>query len=243
MNKVTIPKEKSPKVAITSNGLISGVGTSYKRRQHIVTFGNYWNRCSEENENVSDPKHLGKMLFDQFTNEDWNDFYNFGFRCVQEYLQDGLSDSVSDNIQDRLTVIAIEGSEGTGEVTEWMEKWLKTTRLENNYNTENGISEDELFNQFCKDNPLLQPHLPRGWSRYRFHQSFYELVTITDGYYYNEHRAKNGDGKDKRKWLCGNPQKRHIRVTSDFDVRPLEVVVDVEKDEIDTMAYFERLAS
>jgi hypothetical protein len=68
---------------------------------------------------------------------------------------------------------------------------------------------------------------------------------MIDGYYYNEHRSKNGDGKYNRRWLCGNPQKPHIRVTSDEDIKSLENEDNIKKDDEkdDNLHYFEKLAS
>ena len=40
-NKKVIPKEKSPKIAITTNEVLAGIGGSYEGRQHIVEMGNF----------------------------------------------------------------------------------------------------------------------------------------------------------------------------------------------------------
>lgn len=239
VNKVIIPKEKSPKVAITSNGIITGSGSSFMRRKQIVEYGNYWKRCADEKENVSDQKHLGKQLFSQFTADDWNDFYNFGFRCVQEYLRDGLQEVVYDNHIERDKVVVLEGSEGTGELTKWMNGWITTKRVEGGFHQDNGISEEELFKAFAIDCPEL------SWDveLQDFHRIFFEFVNMTEGYHYNNHLARKGDTKSARRWLVGgrNNQKNHIKVTCDFDEK---VIVDLEDDDDpDTLKYFEKLAS
>ena len=43
INKIIIPKDRKPKMGITTNYVIIGVGNSFERRQHIVEFGNFWN--------------------------------------------------------------------------------------------------------------------------------------------------------------------------------------------------------
>lgn len=58
MNRLIIPKERSLKTELTSNGIITGPGTSHERRKHIVEYGNYWKRRSDEGESVSDDEHL-----------------------------------------------------------------------------------------------------------------------------------------------------------------------------------------
>ena len=244
VNKVIIPKEKSPKVAITSNGIITGSGSSFERRKHVVEYGNYWKRCVDEGESVSDDKHLGKQLFSQFTDEDWNDFYNFGFRCVQEYLRNGLTESISENYVERAKIVTLEGTLGTGEVTKWMNKWVKTTRIDDGYNEGEGITEESLYQMFVTDNPLLASHMPSGYDKSRFHQVFFDFVMMTDGYYYNERRSKHGDTKSARRWLRGERgnQEAHILVTSDFDVKP-KVIINNDNDDDDDINYFEKLAS
>ena len=42
----------------------------------------------QEKESPSDRRHLGRMLFDNFSQDDW-DTYNFGFECIQTYLKHG----------------------------------------------------------------------------------------------------------------------------------------------------------
>jgi hypothetical protein len=239
VNKVIIPKEKSPKVAITSNGIITGSGSSFERRKHIVEFGNYWKRCVDEKENVSDTKHLGKQLFSQFSPSDWSDFYNFGFRCVQEYLRDGLQELVNDNHVERSKIVSLEGSEGTGELTRWITEWVTTKRVEGGYHEGNGITEGQLFLKFSKDCPEL------SWTieSKDFHRAFFDFVMMTDGYYYNEHLARHGDTKTSRRWLQGirGEQENHIKVTSDFDKK---FIVELEVDsDPEVLQIFEKLAS
>lgn len=87
-NKVVISREKKPKFSVTTNYVIKGTGHSYQRRQHITEFGNFFNAAGKDGKDVSEI--LGKRLFDDFSNEEWNDFYNYMFYCVQKYLKKGL---------------------------------------------------------------------------------------------------------------------------------------------------------
>ena len=89
-DKFVIPANKKPKFGITTNYVIPQGGASHKRRQLVIEFGSYWNACFKAKEKVSDKKNLGKMLFQEFDEKDWNEFYNFGLRCVRDYLRDGL---------------------------------------------------------------------------------------------------------------------------------------------------------
>jgi hypothetical protein len=212
-NKKVIPKEKSPKIAITTNEVLAGIGGSYEGRQHIVEMGNYWNRVNKAKEKPSDKKYMGKMLFGSgFDDEDWNQFYNFGFRCVQEFLRDGLIQAENQEYKTKALVKEIEGTGGDGEVTAWMVDWVENKRTsEFGYSDETGISENDLYSLFSKDNTIQQ----FNWDIKRFRTSFFAFIVNTPKLEYNEHLAANGDTITKRRWLLGaaGQQERHIKIT------------------------------
>ena len=88
-DKIVIPKEKRPKIVLTTNYQISNQSTSYKRRIHQVALGDYWNRCINEGINPKD--EIGKELFGyEFSQEDWDDFYVCIIECISDYLRLGL---------------------------------------------------------------------------------------------------------------------------------------------------------
>lgn len=256
INKVIIPKEKSPKVAITSNGIITGSGTSFERRKHVIEFGNYWKRCSDEGENVSDEKHIGKQLFSQFTENDWIDFYNFGFECVQEYLRNGLSEIISDNYIQRDKIQRLEGTSGDGRITQWIQDWIKTTRIEGGYNTGHGIERNKLFAAFSRENSTLISPMPNGINENDFNDIVFRFVMMTDGLDYNPRKARNGDTKSARRSLIGprGEQKEHILITCITDKPPKSNnVIEVKASkplpskpimpDDDTMKHFKRIAN
>ena len=254
-NKTHIPKELSPKIAVSTNEVISGVGSSYSGRQHVVEFGNYWNRVNKLQESISDKKHLGKMIYKAGFNEsDWDSFYNYGFRCVQEFLKNGLTEATNASYKKKSLIREIEGSSGDGELVEWIDDWIKNTRLQNNHNQGNGISKQELYKIFIENNPSLAEHMPKGWDSERFHKQLFHYVKITNGYYYNIHKSTNGDSYFQRRWQQGERghQKDHVKITTDFDTKWLtdktlipqvENGIDITKhlDE-DAQNYFDKLA-
>lgn len=232
-NKLHIPKSLSPKVAVSTNEVISGVGGSYARRQHIVEFGNYWNRAERRGEKITE--HLGKMLYkDGFEEQDWNDFYNFGFKCIQEFLNNGLTEASNSNYKKKSIIREIEGSSGDGILVDWIDNWIRNTRLENNQNKDNGISKQGLYKIFIQDNPTLSEHMTKGWSSERFHKALFNYVKINNGYYYNIHKSTNGDSYSQRRWQLGERgnQKDHVKITTDFDTQWLKetAVKSLEED-------------
>jgi hypothetical protein len=202
-NKFTIPEERKPKFAVTTNYVLMGTGTSVSRRMHIVEFGDYWNRCINENESPSDKKHLGRMLFDNFDQEDWDAFYNFGFECVQDYLKNGLVKADTSDYFLKALRLEVEGVSGNGDVTAWMNDWILNRREE--------ISEEELYNLFSEENSIET----FSWDSKRFHKGFFDFVMKHPNYDYNEHLSHKGDKKSNRRHLVGKrgEQKPNIVVT------------------------------
>ena len=220
-NKIVIPKHKKPKMGLTTNYVLAGTGTSYERRQHIVEFGSYWNRMNQEGESTRDEKHLGGLLFDWDTGHDeWNKFFNFGFKCVQDYLKKGLVASTNKSYLKKSIKLLVEGIDGSGQGTEWLENWIETDRLKGDFHI-NGISEKELYSRFVHDNSELVEEMSGVWSFKFFSQAVWDLVDNTKGWFYNQHKAKIGNSKTHRRWLMYNSdktkQERFVRITTDSD--------------------------
>jgi len=90
-DEIYIPFERSPKIVITTNYVISGAGTSHDRRRHEIEFFQYFN----SQRNPQD--EYGKLLFDEWTPSEWSNFDNYMLSNLQMYLQNGLLRSVSIN--------------------------------------------------------------------------------------------------------------------------------------------------
>jgi len=81
---LSIPVEKSPKILITTNYTIGGIGGSFERRKFEVEMSAYFNF-----------KHtpldeFGHMLFSDWNESEWSKFDNFMINCEQYYLANGL---------------------------------------------------------------------------------------------------------------------------------------------------------
>lgn len=90
-DEIYIPFERSPKIVITTNYVISGAGTSHDRRRHEIEFFQYFN----SQRNPQD--EYGKLLFDEWTQSEWSNFDNYMLSNLQMYLQNGLVRSISIN--------------------------------------------------------------------------------------------------------------------------------------------------
>ena len=145
--------DKSPKFGITSNYISNDMSTSSQRRKSIVEFGSFWNQAYHENESPSDEKHYGMMLFDDFDNKQWNLFYNFGFKCVQFFLQNGLMKEDISNYEWKQLCLSIEGTRNTGE-SDWIKDWLQTEGIQNHDTKKTAITLNDLYDKFCVENPI-----------------------------------------------------------------------------------------
>lgn len=89
---VKLPVEKSPKIVITTNYTIGGVGGSHERRKFEVEF------CDFFNEDHTPLDFFGKMLFDEWNNTEWCKYDNHMIKSLQVYLKNGLIKCEFDNI-------------------------------------------------------------------------------------------------------------------------------------------------
>ncbi len=83
-NEIIIPFHQSPKVLISTNYTIDGSDDSTLDRQFVIEFSDHYNRSH------SPIKEFGHRFFDEWSNEDWNSYFNYMVGCFQIYLQKGL---------------------------------------------------------------------------------------------------------------------------------------------------------
>ncbi|PHS03638.1 MAG: hypothetical protein COA88_15515 [Kordia sp.] len=78
----------SPKIVATSNYQLKEINASTARRLLYVLYSDYYhdNESGDYNENRKVSDDYGLDLFTDFTDSDWNDFYNFVAQCIQFYL-------------------------------------------------------------------------------------------------------------------------------------------------------------
>lgn len=75
---ITIP---SPVFTITTNHAIRGDSTSFRRRQYLLGFSNFFNEYRT-------PRHyFGHNLFDDWDKAQWNLYYNLMATAIQVYMQ------------------------------------------------------------------------------------------------------------------------------------------------------------
>lgn len=88
-----IPKEDSPRIAISTNYVMGGIGDSYRARKIEFEFSNYFNA------DHNPEKEFGRLLFDDWDDNQFNLFYLFMIECVLVYLQNGIIQPKPINIE------------------------------------------------------------------------------------------------------------------------------------------------
>jgi len=90
-NPIAIPGSRAPKIVITTNHPMEGSDISHRRRQILVEVSSFY-RCLLESEGKTPADVHGGMELcgSEWSEHDWNEFYQFVFECIQVYLKKGL---------------------------------------------------------------------------------------------------------------------------------------------------------
>jgi len=130
---IQIPVEKSPKILITTNYTVGGVGGSFERRKFEVEMSDYFSS-----------KHtpfdeFGHMLFSDWDDLEWQRFDNFMINCCQFYLKNGLVKHEFHNLDVRKFI-----KETSYEFYEW-------SKEEDNLPVNSRLDKKQWFEAFVSD--------------------------------------------------------------------------------------------
>lgn len=131
---IKIPVTRSPKIVITTNYTIGGIGGSFDRRKFEIEFSSYFNA------NHTPEQEFGGLLFDGWSELEWTKFYSFMIDCLKYYMQFGLVKYEHKNLELRKL-----HKETSAEFVEFMDE-LNIT-IGERYN------KPTLFNDFIKEYP------------------------------------------------------------------------------------------
>lgn len=171
---IKIPVEKSPKILITTNYTIGGVGGSFDRRKMEVELSDYFN-SKRSPEDV-----FGHMLFDDWNADEWKRFDNYMINCLQEYLTNGLLSHDFNNLETR-KFIKITNME--------FYEWSKDGNISHNRR----IYKGNLYNDFISEYPDY------GNGKYKLSQKRFRSYLEEYGNFYN---LKYFEGKDHEGRWC-----------------------------------------
>ena len=131
---IKIPVSKSPKIIITTNYTLGGVGGSFERRKFELEFSSYF---SSKHTPLNE---FGKMLFDEWGNDEWLKFYNYMLTCLQMYLINGLISYEYVNLEVRKFI-----KETSFEFYEWANN--------DTLKKDERLNKSMVFNTFLEDYP------------------------------------------------------------------------------------------
>jgi hypothetical protein len=106
---IKLPVTKSPKIVITTNYTIGGVGGSFERRKFEVEMSSFFNS------NYTPLDEFGHMLFDDWDENEWARFDHFMINCQKFYLEKGLVPFDFTNLEHRKLI-----NETSSEFLEWV---------------------------------------------------------------------------------------------------------------------------
>ena len=145
---IKIPVSKSPKVLITTNYAIAGDGNSFDRRKWEVEFAQYYKKT------FTPQDEFGKLLFDEWDQKEWNNFYSYMIESLQIFIKEGLFKSEFNNLHIR-QFIASTGFDF------WDFVQQKKVPLDDR------IDKTQLYGNFCDEYPDYKHKLKQrtftGW--------------------------------------------------------------------------------
>jgi hypothetical protein len=156
---IKLSKANTPKIIITTNYTVGGVGGSYARRKHEVEVSAYFN-------NLRTPvDEFGRLFFDGWDVKEWSKFDNFIIECIQLYLNVGLVKHDFKNLEVRKFI-----KETSFEFYEWVNE-------EDNLPLNTRINKSEKYETICQDYPDL-----RKWLTQKRFSLWLERYAMFKGY-------------------------------------------------------------
>lgn len=170
-----------PKTAITSNFTPNELSPTVLRRLLFTVFGDYYHHENngEYNETRTVRDDFGKNLFDDFTPEEWNLFFNFMATCLKTYLNFDKIEPPMKNVNIR----ALQNLMGMPFLT-WADVYF-----DEQANTRDAF----IITKIAMDDFMSQTGI-KGWSTQAFNARL-EYYCKYKGLVYNPAEVKNKDGR------------------------------------------------
>lgn len=180
LKAIKIPFSKSPKILITTNYAIKGVGNSFARRKFELELHQHYNM------NFTPNDEFGRRLFESWSDDDWLSFDNYMISCLQGYMRTGLvrSQFVNLSIRQLSAATSHEFIEWAGLVGEMIENTLLAKGIKRYKN--------DLYFDFINEYPDYAPKSRFTISRSRFYQWLSSFAMFRDNISPEEGRDTNG---------------------------------------------------
>lgn len=203
-DRFVIDKNKKPKIGVASNYILTDTDYSTLRRQHVVEFGSFWHDKMKD-EKISPQIYFnGKRFFEKdeklFSKKDWLDFFNFGFRCIQEYLEKGVVVNPHQNYRFKQTIAQIEGVGINDGVCEWILNYINSnkSKLSNPSGMEFSKIIDE-FKEWCSDDVYDKWFVDGKDTRFKK-----TILKLCNAQHWEFNPHKKGNTLSDKRWLMGS---------------------------------------
>ena len=164
---IQIPVEKSPKILITTNYTLGGVGGSHERRKFEIEMSSYFNYQNTPLD------VFGHMLFTDWDEDEWLRFDNYMIQCEQYYLQHGLVQHEFNNLETRKFI-----KETCFEFYQWT--------LDGALRTGERLDKDVCFEAFTNEYTDFKKHLSkRRFTKWMETWGYFKGYEVTSGKSHN----------------------------------------------------------
>jgi len=177
---IKIPFSRSPKIAITTNYAIKGSGNSFARRKWELELHQYYSKS------FTPLDEFGKLMFGDWTDDDWCEFDNYMIGCLKNYLRTGLVKSKFVNLKIRQL-----SAETCHEFIEWCGLVDNQNRI---VSLDSGIRlyKNDLYYNFIEEYPDYGPKARMTISRTRFYKWLVSYAIFKEGVMPEEGRDQQG---------------------------------------------------
>lgn len=155
---IKIPFAKSPKIAMTTNYAIRGVGNSFERRKWELELHQYYRK------DYTPYDEFGKLMFGDWDDDEWLAFDHYMIHCLQGYMNTGLVKSRFVNLSIRQL-----SAETSHEFIEWC-GLISGTQPAKLLQQKGKIYKQDLYFDFINEYPDYGPKSKMTISRTRFYR-------------------------------------------------------------------------
>lgn len=177
---IKLPFNRSPKIIITTNYAIKGKGNSFERRKWELEFRQFYTK------EFTPLIEFGRILFNDWDEEEWCKFDNYMINNLKSYLSTGLVKSVFVNLKIRKL-----SAETCHEFIEWC-GMIDGVPHNDKLRTNEVIYKQDLYIDFIQDNPDFAPKAKMTISRTIFYKWLVAFGIYKTGVAPLEGRDNNG---------------------------------------------------
>ena len=183
--RITIPFAKSAKIYIPTNHAIRGNGSSFKDRQWLIAFSDFYNDVHKPLDD------FGCLFFSEWDYDQWNLTWNLLANCIQLYLEFGVIQAPGERLEQRKL-----RQEITEPLISWADEYFSDPA---HLNTR--LVRKELYDSFCNYDPAQK----KIFNSTTIFKRKFKLYCEWKGFTFNPHKYDPVTGKPHQFDKDGNP--------------------------------------